>query len=1088
MDVGSDRQAGRWIARRALLLVSLAVVMAGSNARAHGALWSAQGAVEHTGVDVLLVDHPGAGVTAIVQVHHDADDAGPLMWVIPVRGEPTVRTSARTVFQRLEAATAPQYWLEVDADGCDTPAAVAPGVAQAGPLSGGAVAPRRHVTVAGDPSADDPTDAAFAALEEQGYDTAGLDADVLRPYLEDGYRLLAIELDPPARGEAIRPIMLRHESDELTIPVGAAGEPLELRIWVVGPTQAVPLGDRSLVINDARIDWLSARPFTHGTLPQGGAGPAGDGGYRPQGYDALLAAAVAEADGRGFVTELAGPSSQYREKLWWSVAADQLELVTGGDHADGVEAITAARDAYANWDGFRAAVEAATELGDDVTLEAFMDDPDSHREAVTVDMELYLERLRQDVVGPVSEAGALLSAGPYLTYLHGRIGGSDAARDPTLGYNYDLAQVNQVHVAGQQLDCGGEAANYQVQTPQGAVVAGDRDWPAAAAAMPANLKVVGLSSEGAGEVVADNREAIAVALSELGGGTARRAAQPPRDGVTIGGSQSVAGYVPQTPSSTTAMRLEEDVGYERCAISVPGRGRAGGGVLALWLLIAGALYVRRPRRGGRWLALVGLSLLLACGSDGEPSVGAPGSMEALTLDELRDPETCKECHPAHYQEWSSSMHAYAAMDPVFLAMNRRGQRETDGELGDFCVQCHAPMAVVDGLTHDGLNLEELPDLERGVSCYYCHNVVAIEDDHNAQLRLANDTVMRGPYADAITPPVHGVAYSELFDEGKASSADMCGACHDIVTPSGVRLERTYQEYLTSVYSKVAEGDPRPFETCVSCHMHERQGFAADVPGAPRRMVHEHLWPGVDLAVVDFPNRDAMRAAVEDCQLAQSITFFTLEVTPPDLFTFQIETAAGHNQPSGAAQDRRMWLELLAYDEDGELIEELSSGNIADDELEEWPEGHEKHDPNLLMFRDRTFDADGKPVHMFWEAEPSEAYPDGHVSQTLPPATTTYLRGKHAQIKQYRLATADGELPARVTARLRVRPIGRDVLQDLVDSGDLDPAVRDAMQTLTVGPQIEWTPQDGMMKPVEADERPADCSSYVCMLHGDAACE
>ena len=490
MDVGSDRQAGRWIARRALLLVSLAVVMAGSNARAHGALWSAQGAVEHTGVDVLLVDHPGAGVTAIVQVHHDADDAGPLMWVIPVRGEPTVRTSARTVFQRLEAATAPQYWLEVDADGCNTPAAVAPGVAQAGPLSGGAVAPRRHVTVAGDPSADDPTDAAFAALEEQGYDTAGLDADVLRPYLEDGYRLLAIELDPPARGEAIRPIMLRHESDELTIPVGAAGEPLELRIWVVGPTQAVPLGDRSLVINDARIDWLSARPFTHGTLPQGGAGPAGDGGYRPQGYDALLAAAVAEADGRGFVTELAGPSSQYREKLWWSVDADQLELVTGGDHADGVEAITAARDAYANWDGFRAAVEAATELGDDVTLEAFMDDPDSHREAVTVDMELFLERLRQDVVGPVSEAGALLSAGPYLTYLHGRIGGSDAARDPTLGYNYDLAQVNQVHVAGQQLDCGGEAANYKVQTPQCAGVAGARDWPAAAAAMPANLKVV----------------------------------------------------------------------------------------------------------------------------------------------------------------------------------------------------------------------------------------------------------------------------------------------------------------------------------------------------------------------------------------------------------------------------------------------------------------------------------------------------------------------------------------------------------------------------------------------------------------------
>ena len=43
------------------------------------------------------------------------------------------------------------------------------------------------------------------------------------------------------------------------------------------------------------------------------------------------------------------------------------------------------------------------------------------------------------------------------------------------------------------------------------------------------------------------------------------------------------------------------------------------------------------------------------------------------------------------------MHAYAAEDPVFLAMNQRGQRETNGELGDFCVQCHAPVAVHVGL-------------------------------------------------------------------------------------------------------------------------------------------------------------------------------------------------------------------------------------------------------------------------------------------------------------------------------------------------------------------------------------------------------
>lgn len=54
------------------------------------------------------------------------------------------------------------------------------------------------------------------------------------------------------------------------------------------------------------------------------------------------------------------------------------------------------------------------------------------------------------------------------------------------------------------------------------------------------------------------------------------------------------------------------------------------------------------------------------------------------------------------------MHAYAAEDPVFVAMNQRMQRETNGAAGTLCVQCHAPMAVRLGKTKDGLNLAELP--------------------------------------------------------------------------------------------------------------------------------------------------------------------------------------------------------------------------------------------------------------------------------------------------------------------------------------------------------------------------------------------
>src|SRR5262245_36528104 len=95
----------------------------------------------------------------------------------------------------------------------------------------------------------------------------------------------------------------------------------------------------------------------------------------------------------------------------------------------------------------------------------------------------------------------------------------------------------------------------------------------------------------------------------------------------------------------------------------------------------------------RWCIWIAIFPFVGCGGGG-------GGGPSKTREELVDSRTCMECHEDHYREWSGSMHAYASDDPVFLAMNARGQRETDGELGDFCVQCHAPMALREGATTD----------------------------------------------------------------------------------------------------------------------------------------------------------------------------------------------------------------------------------------------------------------------------------------------------------------------------------------------------------------------------------------------------
>jgi hypothetical protein len=212
------------------------------------------------------------------------------------------------------------------------------------------------------------------------------------------------------------------------------------------------------------------------------------------------------------------------------------------------------------------------------------------------------------------------------------------------------------------------------------------------------------------------------------------------------------------------------------------------------------------------------------------------------------------------------MHAYAAEDPIFVAMNARGQQETNGELGTFCAECHAPMAVREGLTSDGLDLDELDPKFRGVTCYFCHNTERVEGVHNNPLVLANDTTMRGPFDDTIPTPAHGALYSEHFDPTRPEASALCGSCHDVTLPEPlnghpVRLERTYEEWQTTLFAKpYSEGGVG----CNACHMpySPKRMRGSEVEGAPARRSARHDFEGVDLALVAFDNRERQLLLVE----------------------------------------------------------------------------------------------------------------------------------------------------------------------------------------------------------------------------------
>jgi hypothetical protein len=182
-------------------------------------------------------------------------------------------------------------------------------------------------------------------------------------------------------------------------------------------------------------------------------------------------------------------------------------------------------------------------------------------------------------------------------------------------------------------------------------------------------------------------------------------------------------------------------------------------------------------------------------------------------------------------------------------------------------------------------------------------------------------------------------------------------------------------------------------------------------------------------------------------------------------------AAGHSFPSGAAQDRRAWTEVVAYAGDTVIYE---SGVV-----DEGTPIVSKNDADLWLLRDCLIDPNDKVTHMFWEATSYESH--------LLPAQVTIdpLDPRYYQTHIFRAFPRAGGLnavPDRVTLRVRLEPIGFDVLDDLIASGDLAPDVRAKMPTFDMGTVVEWTAAEAKFGYVEGLS-PYNCVTKTNMKFG-----
>lgn len=559
-------------ARGSMLCGALAAALVGGlgpapKARACGGFWCSQSApVNQAAERILFVDHAGDEVSAIIQIQYSGPSER-FAWVIPIPGDPEIAISSNIAFTRLDARTAPDYRLEVRVEGTcrELPpeeagwttydaASVAVDAGSVAPaitiVDRGSVGPYDYATIAVDPGLHQPAQAALDWFDENGYDLTGVDADVLGPYLAEGLNLLAFKLTKAAAETSgvIRPVILTYQGERPMIPLRptavAAVRDMRVLVWVAADARAVPQNYKSLVLNDALIDWFNPR----------------------SNYDAVVTQAADEAGGQGFVTELAGSSREVAEAVFSDDEAARLEALEAATYADGLDALWAANNYYRDWDGWRDAIAASVSLPAGTTLGEFARNPEAYRGKVEISAPRFFEQLRAKVVTPVMETRRLLGSRPYLTRLYSTMSADEMTTDPAFTYNADLPEVSNVHEAVQTVECDADTyardARWRVELPDGDSVRGaGYEWPIRADMLPANRKIEQLSTQGQGRVLEDNVEKISAALSGMPAPTAR------------------------------PVQVQDD----DCAVSAPGAHRSGGAVFAL-ALMALAVERRRSRR------------------------------------------------------------------------------------------------------------------------------------------------------------------------------------------------------------------------------------------------------------------------------------------------------------------------------------------------------------------------------------------------------------------------------------------------------------------------------------------------------------
>ncbi len=235
---------------------------------------------------------------------------------------------------------------------------------------------------------------------------------------------------------------------------------------------------------------------------------------------------------------------------------------------------------------------------------------------------------------------------------------------------------------------------------------------------------------------------------------------------------------------------------------------------------------------GLVLALILVSAASAFAWPGSPlpsNVGnffLRGTQPNSLTDNIALANNCVGCHgntAIIYPQWTGSLMAQAARDPIFYACLDIAEADSPGS-GDTCIRCHVPKAWLEGRSTPTNGMSITAQDRDGITCNFCHRMVdpfnldgqaPAEDADilndlgaNAPIQSAdlgmpsgpgnggNGSYVvdpldrrRGPFplppnlGDPPVPPEADCAiYHDALESPFHRRSDMCATCHDVSLP------------------------------------------------------------------------------------------------------------------------------------------------------------------------------------------------------------------------------------------------------------------------------------------------------------------